>query len=213
MRVPRRSFPVNSAAGIILAASALGWAQTRATTGAKTGYAAVNGLNLYYEVHGAGQPLIVLHGGLGSTQMFDDILPALSKGRQVVAVDLQAHGRTADVARPMTYEPMADDIAALIQHLAIGKPDVLGYSLGGGVALRTVIQHPENVRKLVLVSTPFARDGWYPEVLAGMSQMGTAAAEQLKQSPLYQLYARVAPEAGRLACIDYQGGRSAQEEL
>jgi pimeloyl-ACP methyl ester carboxylesterase len=125
--------------------------------------------------------------------MFSDILPVLSKNRRVIAADLQAHGRTADIDRPLRLEFMADDIAALIKHLGIGRADVMGYSLGGGVAVRTAIQHPGVVKKLVSVSAAFKRDGWYPEILAGMAQMGPAAAEPMKQTPMYQLYARVAP--------------------
>jgi pimeloyl-ACP methyl ester carboxylesterase len=156
-------------------------------------YAEVNGLNMYYEIHGSGEPLILLHGGVGAIEMFGEVLPLLAEGRRVVAVDLQAHGRTADVDRPLSYEKMADDIAALIGHLDLEKADVMGYSLGGGVALQTAIRHPGVVRKVVLVSTPFKRDGWYPEILAGMGQMGPEAAEPMKQTPMYRLYAAVAP--------------------
>ncbi len=161
---------------------------------AKDSYACVNGLNLYYEIHGAGEPLILLHGGVGAIQMFGEVLSSLAQNRQVVAVDLQAHGRTADIDRPLSFELMAGDIAALIKHLGIEEADVMGYSLGGGVALRTAIQHPEVVRKLVLVSTPFKRDGWYPEILAGMGQMGPQIAEPMKQTPMYQLYVGIAPK-------------------
>ena len=140
-------------------------------TPSQSGYADVNGLAMYYEVHGAGQPLILLHGGLGLTSMFGDVLPLLAEDRQVIAVDLQAHGRTADIDRPMRYELMGDDIAALIEHLGLAKTDLMGYSLGGGVALRCAIQHPELVRKLVVVSTPFSQNGWYPEVVASMAQV------------------------------------------
>jgi pimeloyl-ACP methyl ester carboxylesterase len=154
--------------------------------------AAVNGLDLYYVIHGEGEPLILLQGGVGAIEMFGEVLPLLAEGRRVIAVDLQAHGRTADIDRPMTFEAMADDVAALIEHLGLGEADVMGYSLGG-VALRTAIQHPEVVRKLVLVSTPFRRDGWYREVLAGMEQMGPEAAEPMKQTPMHQLYSSVAP--------------------
>jgi len=157
-------------------------------------YASVNGLEMYYEIHGAGRPLILLHGGVGAIEMFGEVLPLLAEGRQVIAVDLQAHGRTADIDRPLSFESMADDIAALIKHLEIEEADLMGYSLGSGVALQTAIRHPEVVRKLVVVSTPFKRDGWYPEVLAGMGQMGPAAAEPMKQTPMYQLYASVAPK-------------------
>jgi pimeloyl-ACP methyl ester carboxylesterase len=156
-------------------------------------YAEVNGISLYYESHGTGEPLILLHGGVGAIEMFSDVLPMLAENHQVIAVDLQAHGRTADIDRPLSYEFMADDIAALIQQLGFEKADVMGYSLGGGVALRMAIQHPEVVRKLVVVSTPFKRDGWYPEILAGQAQMNAEVAEQMKPTLLYQVYASLAP--------------------
>ncbi len=117
----------------------------------------------------------------------------LAAGRQVIGVDLQAHGRTADVDRPISRKTMADDIAALIKHLELEKADLMGYSMGGHVALQMAIRHPERVRKLVVVSIPFKRNGWYPEVLAGMSQMGPAAAEAMKQTPMYAVYAQIAP--------------------
>jgi pimeloyl-ACP methyl ester carboxylesterase len=180
---------------------------------AKGSYASVNGLQLYYEVHGAGEPLILLHGGLGAIQMFGEVLASLAQNRQVIAVDLQAHGRTADIDRELRFELMADDIAALIKHLGLEEAGVMGYSLGGGVALRTAIQHPEVVRKLVLVSTPFKRDGWYREILAGMGQMSAQIAEPMKQTPMYQHYAGIAPnpedwpvlltKLGRLLGRDY----------
>ncbi len=156
-------------------------------------YADVNGLSLYYEEHGSGKPLVLLHGGLGAGEMFSPILPALAEHRRVVTVDLQAHGHTADIGRPLRAESMADDIAALIGHLGLAHADVMGYSMGGAVALRTAIQHPEVVRRLVLVSTPCKRDGWYPEVVAAMERMDPQAAETMKQSPMYELYSRVAP--------------------
>jgi pimeloyl-ACP methyl ester carboxylesterase len=157
-------------------------------------YAAVNGLNLY-EIHGAGEPLLLLlHGAVGAIEMFGEVLPLLAAGRQVIGVDLQAHGRTADIDRPLRYESMADDIGALIRHLGLTRADVMGYSLGGGAALQVAVRHPDLVRKLVLVSTPFKRDGWYPEILAGMAQMGPQAAEPMKQTPMYQMYSTLAPK-------------------
>lgn len=162
------------------------------------GYAEVNGLKLYYEIHGAATqgnpPLVLLHGGLGMIELLGEALLQLAASRQVIAVDLQGHGRTADIDRPIRFELMADDIAALIRQLGFAQVDVMGYSLGGGAALRTAIQHPGLVRKLVLVSVTFKRAGSYPEVLAGMDQVGRAAAEFMKQSPIYQGYARVAPK-------------------
>lgn len=177
----------------IMLVSALAFSQGQPASGVKSGYAQVNGLKMYYEVHGTGQPLILLHGGVGSTGMFSEIMPALASSREVIALDLQAHGRTADIARPLSYEAMADDVAALMKTLEIKQADVMGYSLGGGVALRTAIQHPELVRKLVVVSAPFKRHGWYPEIQAAMSNIDPANAENMKQSPMYQVYASSAP--------------------
>ena len=188
-----RSFITRSIAGITLAASTLAFAQTSSTAVLKSGYAPVDGLKIYYEIHGTGEPLILLHGGLGSSDMFSDIMPLLSKKNQVIAVDLQAHGRTADINRPLSYKAMADDVAALIHSLNIEKADVMGYSVGGEVALRTAIQHPEVVKKLVIVSATFSRDGWYPEIVAGMTNMGADSAASMKQTPMYQLYAHTAP--------------------
>jgi pimeloyl-ACP methyl ester carboxylesterase len=188
-----RCFITRSLSGIILAASTVAFAQTSTTAELKSGYAPVDGLKMYYELHGTGEPLILLHGGLGSSDMFSEIMPQLSKKRQIIAVDLQAHGRTADINRPLSYEAMADDVAALIHYLKVEKADVMGYSVGGEVALRTAIQHPEVVRKLVIVSATFSRDGWYPEIVAGMTKMGADSAGSMKQTPMYQLYAHIAP--------------------
>jgi pimeloyl-ACP methyl ester carboxylesterase len=188
----RTFIAAGAAAGISLAACAFAFAETGTTP--KTGYADVNGIKLYYEIHGSGEPMVLLHGGLGASGMFGEILPLLSKTRQVITVDLQAHGRTADINRPLSFEAMADDIASLMKYLRIGKADVMGYSLGGGVALRTAVQHPGVVKKLVLVSVAFKRDGWYPEIREGMAQVGAAAAEPMKQTPMYQLYSSVAPK-------------------
>jgi pimeloyl-ACP methyl ester carboxylesterase len=156
--------------------------------------APVNGLNLYYEIHnpvsrgGAGEPLILLHGGVGGINMFGANVAALARERQVLAVELQGHGRTADIDRPLRFEWMADDIAALLKHLGIAQADIMGYSMGAGVALSTAVRHPGAVRKLVAASAAFRRDGWYPEVLAGMSQLGPEAAVWMQKSPLARLY-------------------------
>jgi pimeloyl-ACP methyl ester carboxylesterase len=189
--MPRRSFIAISAAGGILSTSAFASAQTPTSTVFKTGYAPVNGLKMYYEIHGTGEPLILLHGGVVGITMFGPNLDALSQKRKVIAVELQGHGRTSDIDRPLSYEAMADDIATLMKYLGIERADVMGYSLGGGVALQTAIRHSASVRKLVVVSATCKRDGWYPEVLAAMAQMGPAAGEQMKQSPLYKLYPNV----------------------
>jgi pimeloyl-ACP methyl ester carboxylesterase len=156
-------------------------------------YAEVNGINLYFETHGTGQPLILLHGGLGSGEMFGPTLTELAQQHQVIAVDLQGHGRTADIDRPIDIRLMADDIAALIDHLRLDKPDVVGYSLGGGVALFTAVKYPDKVRRLVLASAHARRDAIPPEMLAQQAQVNAAAAEFLKDTPMYELYQRVAP--------------------
>jgi len=156
-------------------------------------YAEVNGINLYFETHGTGQPLILLHGGLGSGEMFGPTLTQLAQQHQVIAVDLQGHGRTADIDRPIDIRLMADDIAALIDHLKLDKPDVVGYSLGGGVALFTAVKYPDKVRRLVVASAHARRDAIPPEMLAQQAQVNAAAAEFLKDTPMWELYQRVAP--------------------
>jgi pimeloyl-ACP methyl ester carboxylesterase len=156
-------------------------------------YAEVNGINLYYEIHGNGRPLILLHGGLGSGEMFQPVLPLLTERHQVVTVDLQGHGRTADIDRPIDIRLMAGDVAALIDHLHLGAPDVVGYSLGGGVAFRTAVQYPAKVRRLVMVSANIRSDAIYPEMRAQQGQVSAAAVEFMKDTPMYQLYQQVAP--------------------
>src|SRR5215467_9248104 len=170
--------------------TATDWASGAQGTGH---YTEVNGLNLYFETHGTGRPLILLHGGLGSGAMFGPVLPALTERHQVIAPDLQGHGRTADIDRPIDVRLMADDIAALIEHLGLDEPDLVGYSLGGGVALQTAIKYPAMVRRLVAASANIRRDAIYPEMLAQQGQVGAAAADFLKDTPMYQLYQRVAP--------------------
>jgi pimeloyl-ACP methyl ester carboxylesterase len=156
-------------------------------------YADVNGINLYYETHGAGRPMVLLHGGLGSGEMFGPVLPALAANHQVIVVDLQGHGRTADIDRPLDHRLMADDIAALTDDLGLNRPDLVGYSLGGGVALHTAAKYPTKVGRLVVASANIRPDAIYPEMREQQAQVGAAAAEFMKDTPMYQLYQRVAP--------------------
>ena len=139
-------------------------------------YAEVNGLNLYYETHGTGRPLILLHGGLMSGETFGPVLPALAADHQVIVVDLQGRGRTADIDRPLSLEFMAGDIAALIEHLRLDKPDIVGYSLGGGVALFTAARYPHLVGKLVAASMYLRPDVVDPALRAQQGQVNAAAA-------------------------------------
>jgi pimeloyl-ACP methyl ester carboxylesterase len=174
--------------------------QARHTNGAGE-YADVNGINLYYETHGEGRPVVVLHGGLGSSELFVPALPALAGKYQVILPDLQGHGRTADIDRPIDLRLMAGDVAALIGHLGLEQPAVVGYSLGGGVAFHTAVQHPDLIEKLVLISTNIRRSAIYPEMLAQQGQVSAASVEFMKQTPMYQVYQRVAPrpdDFGRL---------------
>ena len=167
----------------------------------KSNLTRVNGIELGYQEFGKGTPLILLHGGFGSLEMFGPNIDLLAKARKVIGVDLQSHGRSPAADREMTFEAMADDIAALNRHLGLEGAAIMGFSLGGGVALRTAIQHPEVVERLVLVSTVFKRDGWYPEMRAGMDAMGPQTAQFLMQSPMYEAYKNLAPNVNDWAVL------------
>ena len=163
----------------------------------QSGYAPVNGVSIWYECHGEGPPLILLHGGLGSVGMFAPILPELAAGRRVIGVDLQAHGHTGPLGRPMRFASLATDIAELIAYLGYEKADVMGYSLGGAVALRLAIDHPDVVDRLVLVSTAYAFDNWHAfnqEGMRGIAANPDAAAHGMKGSPMFEAYIAISPE-------------------
>ncbi|HJS53893.1 MAG TPA: alpha/beta hydrolase, partial [Chitinophagaceae bacterium] len=134
---------------------------------AKAGYAPVNGLKMYYEIHGTGTPLVLLHGAFNTINMaFGQLIPELSKKRQVIAVELQGHGRTTDIDRPFSFETMADDVGALLKYLKIDSADIFGYSMGGGVAWQLAIRHPEAVRKLIITSSVYKYEGWSQQTRA-----------------------------------------------
>lgn len=161
------------------------------TTPEKTGYASVNGLDMYYETYGSGRPLVLLHGALSAIgTSFAKVLPSLARTRRVIAVELQAHGRTADTDGPLRYELMADDTAALLRHLEIEDADFFGWSMGAGVALQVAIRHPEVVHKLVLASVTYNSGGLHPGVLAGIEHL---TPEAIANSPFQEEYARIAP--------------------
>ena len=173
---------------ILMSAPALGDAPV------KSGRVEANGVNYYYEIHGQGEPLLLLHGGMGSIEMFEPDLPALAAKRQVIAVDLQGHGRTPLGNRKIDCKDIGDDLAKVLSALGYQQVDVLGYSFGGAIALRLAIQHPDKVRRLVLVSAGFAQDGFYPELLPMQAAVGAAMAEQMKGTPMYQSYLAIAPD-------------------
>jgi pimeloyl-ACP methyl ester carboxylesterase len=133
-------------------------------------YAHVNGLKIYYEVHGEGgeRPLVLLHGGVLTIELsFGRLLPALAERRRVVAIELQGHGRTADVDRKMSIEAFADDVAGVLDHLGIERADLMGFSMGGVTALQFGLRHPGRTGRLVLMSTHYHPDGYYDEIRAG----------------------------------------------
>jgi pimeloyl-ACP methyl ester carboxylesterase len=147
------------------------------------GYAEINGIRLYHEMYGSGEPLVLIHGGLTTIGEMQGWVQPLAKTRQVIAVEMQGHGRTADTDRVMSFVTMADDIAALLDSLDVPKADLVGHSFGGGIAIRAAIQRPDKVRRLVVISSPHARSAWYPEVQEGMSQVSAALAVGMMQTP------------------------------
>jgi len=157
-----------------------------------TGYAPVNGLKMYYEIHGKGEPVVLLHGSFMTLTNFNwpEMIAALAKSRQVIAVEMQGHGRTADINRDFSYANLADDIAAMLDYLKIGKADVIGYSMGGGVAMEVAIRHPQKVRKVVSISAVFRDNGWVQEALDVYPKL---TAEAFKGSPIEADYKRLSP--------------------
>ena len=156
-----------------------------------TGYAPVNGLKMYYEVHGSGDPVVLLHGAFMTiTNNWTDWIGELSKTRKVIAVEMQGHGRTADIPRDITYENLADDVAALLEQLKIPRVDLIGYSMGGAVAMQCAIRHPDKVRKVVVISSTFRRDGMVKEALDAFPKL---TADVFKGSPIEAEYKKLSP--------------------
>jgi pimeloyl-ACP methyl ester carboxylesterase len=182
-----------TASSIVHAAQEKPSMQTSMPKPTKTGHVAVNGVNYYYAVYGAGEPLLLLHGGLGQIEMFGPNLTKLAQNRQVIGVDLQGHGRTPLGDREISVIDMGNDMGGLLKKLGYEKVDVLGYSMGGGVAFQFAAQHPEMVRRVALVSTLFSQEGFYPEMLPQQAAVGAAMAEQMKETPMYKSYVAIAP--------------------
>lgn len=177
----------------------------------KTGKAGVNGIQLHYEIHGRGEPLVLIHGGLTTIGEMEPWVQPLAAERQVIAVEMQGHGHTPDTDRPLSFPALAGDVAALLDHLGIPRADVVGHSFGGAVALRTAIQTPEKVRRLVVVSSPHARSRWYPEAQQGMSQVSASMAEHMLRTPTGQL-SRQWPEPKRFPAFLDKFGRLMSED-
>lgn len=189
------TYPIGAAGVEAVAADATSLSLTMTTNSSEAGhYASIDGLQLYYEIHGEAHgkaPLVLLHGGVGGIAMFGPNLATVAQGRRIIAVELQGHGRTLDIDRPLRYEHMADDIAGLLEQLKIDRADIMGYSLGGGVAYQTAIRHPERVRRLVIVSRQIKSSGFFPEVQAAFDHMGPESGAMLEKSPLAQMYPKV----------------------
>ena len=160
----------------------------------KAGRQTINGIDYYYEIRGEGEPLLLLHGGLGQIEMFGANLKTLQEKRQVIGVDLQGHGRTPLGTRPIEIPAIGADMAELIEKLGYDKVDVLGYSFGGGVALHMAAEAPDKVRRLVIASAPFARNGFFPEMIPQQEAVSGAMLEMMKETPMYKSYAAVAPD-------------------
>jgi pimeloyl-ACP methyl ester carboxylesterase len=160
----------------------------------KTGRIDANGVSYYYEIHGAGEPLLLLHGGLGSIEMFGPVLTALAQTREVIAVDLHGHGRTQLGNRAIDLKDIGEDLAVLVTSLGYAKVDAMGYSFGGGASFRLAVQHPDLVRKLVVISAGYAQDGFYPEMIPMQSAVSAAMADMMKDTPMYQSYIAIAPD-------------------
>ncbi|HRJ90257.1 MAG TPA: alpha/beta hydrolase [Pyrinomonadaceae bacterium] len=162
-----------------------------------TGYAPVNGLKMYYEIHGKGEPVVLLHGAfMAISGDWNDWISELAKTRKVIAVEMQGHGRTADIDRDITAENLSDDVSALLDHLKIPKADIMGYSLGAGVAMQCAIRHPEKVRKVISISAPFRLDGWVKE---GREALPNLTAEVFKGTPMEAEYKRLSPTPDKFA--------------
>ena len=167
--------------------------QNTETEPTRTGHALVNGVNYYHEIHGSGEPMLLLHGGLGSIDMFAPVLPAFARARTVIAVDLQGHGRSSLGDRPIRVQDTADDMAEILSQLDYDTVDVVGYSLGGAVGVHLAARHPERVRRLVIISAGYSQDGFHPEMLPLQAQVSGAMADMMKDTPMYKSYVAVAP--------------------
>jgi pimeloyl-ACP methyl ester carboxylesterase len=190
---------VNSRIAVIAAAAAtvatapIAHAQQAVPKPDTTGYVAANGVNYWFETRGKGEPLVLLHGGLFTTELFGPVLTALAENRRVIGIHLHGHGRTELGTRKIDLVDIGRDLGVVLQKLGLRQVDVMGYSFGGGAALQLALQYPAVVRRLVLVSTPYAQSGFYPEMLPQQAAVSAALADAMKETPMYKSYVAVAP--------------------
>jgi len=182
-----------TAAAVTIAVAPVARAQHAVSKPDSSGYVAVNGVDYWFEIRGRGEPLLLLHGGLFTTELFGPVLTKLAENRRVIGVHLQGHGRTALGTRKINLVDIGRDLGVVIQKLGLRQVDVMGYSFGGGAALQLAAQHPTLVRRLVLVSTPYAQSGFFPEMLPQQAAVSGAMADAMKDTPMYKSYVAVAP--------------------
>lgn len=179
-------------ASVFLSQQAISQTTNNAYPAKVTGYAPINGLKMYYEVYGEGQPLVLIHGSYMSIDLnYAQIIPELAKNYKVIALEMQGHGRTADIDRDYSFDALAEDVAGLLKYLNINNATVLGYSLGATIALNFTITHPEMVNKLVFISSVYKSDGWIPAV---RNLFPLIKPEFFEHTPLKTEYNRLAPD-------------------
>jgi pimeloyl-ACP methyl ester carboxylesterase len=176
------------------AATAAANAQQGATMPDTSGYVAANGVNYWFEILGRGEPLVLLHGGLFTTELFGPVLTKLAENRRVVGIHLHGHGRTELGTRKIDLVDIGRDLGVVLEKLGLRQVDVMGYSFGGGAAFQLAVQRPELVRRLVLVSTPYAQSGFFAEMLPQQAAVSAALADAMKETPMYKAYVAVAPK-------------------
>ncbi len=186
-------FRVMFIAVVLFVLGSITWAQEIVTEPDTSGYVAANGIDYWFEIRGEGEPLLLLHGGLMSADAFGPVLMKLAETHRIIGVDLLGHGHTALGSRKIIPAEIGNDLAIVLEKLGIQQADVMGYSFGGFVALQLAFQHPSLIHRLIVVSTPYAQDGWFAEMLPQQTALNAAMADQMKETMIYKSYVAIAP--------------------